>query len=136
MKDYSKWHEVKTVIENHHLSKYFREREVWWCALGLNVGSEQDGKNKQFSRPVLIIKKFNQDMFWGIPLTSHFKEDRFHFQITIGKNSHSKDGWSKPSCLVLSQLKLYSSKRLERRFVRISKLDQHKIIERIISLFL
>ena len=25
---------------------FFREKEVWWIALGVNIGFEQDGKGK------------------------------------------------------------------------------------------
>ncbi len=39
---------------------YFNEREIWWAHLGVNVGYEQDGKNDNFERPVLIIKKFGK----------------------------------------------------------------------------
>ena len=43
---------------------YFREKEVWWAALGKNVGFEVDGKHELFERPVLIVKKiFQRYMF-------------------------------------------------------------------------
>ena len=31
------------------------------------MGFEEDGKNDNFVRPVLVLKKFNNDMFLGIP---------------------------------------------------------------------
>lgn len=31
---------------------------------------ETDGKHHSFERPVVVIYKFNKEMFWGIPLTS------------------------------------------------------------------
>ena len=49
---------------------YFHEREVWFCSVGVNVGMERDARNTKFSRPVVIVKKFNEFMFWGVPLSS------------------------------------------------------------------
>ncbi len=43
----------------HHINKnniYFYEGQIWWAALGKNIGYEIDGKNENFNRPVLIIK--------------------------------------------------------------------------------
>lgn len=31
----------------------FSEGQIWWAALGKNVGVEINGKNKDFSRPVV-----------------------------------------------------------------------------------
>ena len=35
----------------------FKEGEIWWSAIGENVGIEVNGKGKPFSRPVYIYKK-------------------------------------------------------------------------------
>ena len=43
---------------------YFREKEIWWASLGANIGYEQDGKNDNFERPVLILKSLIK-MFCG-----------------------------------------------------------------------
>lgn len=45
---------------------YFREREIWWCSVGINIGDEEDGKNNLFERPVLILKKFNERIVWVV----------------------------------------------------------------------
>lgn len=34
----------------------FKEREIWWCKVGVSVGCEMD-KRQNFLRPVLILKK-------------------------------------------------------------------------------
>jgi len=69
-KDYGQWHYLKSKIEIDTPSPQFRELEIWWCSLGKNVGTEEDGKNNLFERPVLIFRKFNKEIFWGLPLTS------------------------------------------------------------------
>ncbi len=125
-KDFTKWNKIKADVNNKERKIFFNEREIWWCILGLNVGSEQDGKNNKFERPVLIIKKFNKNMFWGIPLTSKIKEDKNYHQINYNNHSNS---------IILSQLKLISSKRLLRRSVRLPSNKFQEIVNQIKSLF-
>lgn len=43
-KDFKGWHSKKEKIENQNETISFRERDIWWCHLGLNLGHEQDGK--------------------------------------------------------------------------------------------
>ena len=45
--------------------------------MGQNIGFEQNGKGKEFIRPVLIYKKLTKDMFIGIPLTTTNREGSF-----------------------------------------------------------
>ena len=33
---------------------YFRDGEIWWARLGVNIGYEMDGKNSNFARPVTV----------------------------------------------------------------------------------
>jgi len=37
-KDFQNWHKIKADIDQFRLSPFFREREIWWCSLGANVG--------------------------------------------------------------------------------------------------
>ncbi len=82
-KDFNTWNKKKKVLDDNKIkySFFYHEREIWWTSIGLNIGVETDGKNDSFERPVLIIKKFNKDMFWGIPLTSHKKEGIFFLKL-------------------------------------------------------
>ena len=54
-KDFSLWHTRKTFVHNEKQRPFFSEREVWFCAMGENVGYEQDGRGENFLRPVLIL---------------------------------------------------------------------------------
>ncbi len=102
-----KWAKLKLRI--HIVSEidfYFREREVWWCSLGVNIGHEQDGKNEKFERPMLILKKFNKHIFWGVPLTSQQKSGKYYHKTYYQEHCY---------CVILSQLRLVSSKRLTRK---------------------
>lgn len=102
-KNFKTWHELKEKINNKDNAAYFKEREVWFCYLGCNVGYEQDGKGKYFLRPVLIFKQFNKNVFLGIPLTNAVKNNKFYYTIKIQNKLH---------CLILSQIRLIDSKRL------------------------
>ena len=106
VKDFKSWYLLKSRIEKTQKEKYFKEREIWWCSIGVNVGYEEDGKNIRFERPILIFRKFNKGMFWGMPLTSKPKKGKFFFTFVFN---------SKKSTVILSQLRVLSSKRLIRR---------------------
>jgi mRNA interferase MazF len=86
-KDFDAWNEEKKIRDQEERIVFFREREVWWCAVGINIGREQNGKDKQFQRPVLIIKRINTEMFLGIPLTSRFHKNSYIEKITHNKRS-------------------------------------------------
>lgn len=101
-KDFQKWNEKKEKIHESADSFFFHEREVWWCSLGINVGYEQDGA-KNFIRPIIIFKKFNNRIFWGIPLTTKDKNGKYYYKFAfLNKNNTA----------ILSQLRLLDSKRL------------------------
>ena len=56
-KKFSDWTKLKIRIHSRRKKVYFKEREIWWVSLGVNIGHEQDGKNIRFERPVLILKR-------------------------------------------------------------------------------
>lgn len=88
-------------------------REIWWCSIGLNIGHEQDGKEKDFTRPVLIIKEFNKDIFLCVPLIGKKKEGYYYFPLGIIDDREAS--------AVLSQIRLMDNRRLT---TKITTLDQ------------
>lgn len=136
MKNYKDWHNLKSDIEENGQEKKFREREIWWCSLGENIGFEQDGKNEKFERPVLVLRKFNKGMFFGLPLTSKRKEDKFHMGFTVKTKNKNGEFEENESFAILSQLRLLSSKRIIRRIVRINENTFAKIEGGFIKLLL
>src|SRR5436190_23684298 len=80
-KDFDSWNEQKKEANGRTESPRFHEREVWWCKLGVNVGSEQDGVRGRFERPVLIIRNFNGRILWVVPLTRTHKNDRRYYVL-------------------------------------------------------
>ncbi len=39
-KDFRRWTTKKEVLNDTEGTALFHEREVWWCALGVNIGFE------------------------------------------------------------------------------------------------
>jgi mRNA interferase MazF len=111
-KDFSKWTTKKVELNNTSGSALFREREIWWCTLGTNIGFEQDG-NKKFSRPVVILSKFNLDTCLIVPLTTSIKKGKYYFSVG--------DITGREAVAVLSQLRFVDRKRLELKITTMDK---------------
>ena len=103
-KDFDKWNNDKKGLDHKSKNVFFHDREVWWCKIGVNVGFEQDGKGDRFARPVLVVKKFNNEIFWGVPLSTKIKQTKFYAPVDIG------DGEIR--CAIISQMRLFDGKRL------------------------
>jgi mRNA-degrading endonuclease toxin of MazEF toxin-antitoxin module len=72
------WNKKKKEIE-HKIpvaDLFCSERQIWWCSLGKNIGSEENGKHELFERPVIIFRKFGKRMMWVIPLTTQEKNSK------------------------------------------------------------
>lgn len=117
-KKFDAWNSIKKKIDRRDYGMRFREREIWWCSLGLNVDCEQDGKNATFNRPVLVVRKFNRDMFWGVPLSRISKDNPFYVAIELEEMTRYA---------IISQMRLLASKRLQSRIVRIPEAEQEKV---------
>ena len=78
MWDFPGWHRQKEQLHAQHHTPTFQEREIWWCSVGVNVGHEMDGKNQFYNRPVLIMRKFNPHIFFGVPLTTKMKQNPYY----------------------------------------------------------
>jgi mRNA interferase MazF len=124
-KDFDKWNREKKKVDAQEIQRdlFFHEREVWWCKLGINIGVETDGKNQNYERPILIIKKFNNAMLWAVPLTSKERSTPHHLKIT----HEAGISW-----VCLSQIRTVSTKRLLRKIGMISETDFKDVLERII----
>lgn len=69
-KHFDDWIDLKERLHNMNRLRTIHENEVWWCAMGENVGVEINRKSSTFARPVLIFKKLSRYGSLGIPLTS------------------------------------------------------------------
>ena len=106
-KEYDEWHNKKKILnEREDIDNiFFREKEVWWTALGVNIGFEQDGKGEEFRRPVLILKKFNKYVVLVVPLTTKIKKNnKYYVSCSIVNDSTLR-------MVIISQIRLIDTKR-------------------------
>ena len=122
IKDFAGWHKLKTSLNERENAPTFQQREIWWCSIGVNIGDEEDGKNRLYHRPVLIIRKFNSHIFWGTPLTTKIKDSIFYHKIYFN---------DKEQCVMLTHMRPLESKRLDRK---IGKLPNNQFLEIISNL--
>jgi len=123
-KDFDAWNKEKKTTDKKIVNKglFFYAREIWWCSAGLNIGVEANGKNENFERPMLIVKKFNADMIWVLPLTTKEKQNKYH---------HKLEHEVIKSWVILSQIKTISTKRLLRKIGSISDSDFKEVILKV-----
>ncbi len=71
IKRFFEWIGIKEKLHSIiHKPPYVSGGEIWWASLGENIGSEINGKNRQFSRPVIILRKLSNGFYIVIPLTT------------------------------------------------------------------
>lgn len=124
-----KWFVIKEI--KHNISEYKIPRinngEVWWTAIGENVGVEINGKSEYFSRPVLVYRKLSHLGFMGIPLSTQKHNGSWYIEFSFqNKNVYA----------VLSQAKVFSSARLYTRLGQLDEKDMSKIYEGFKKLYL
>ena len=131
-KDYTKWMGLKAGIHNDKTRPFFHEREIWFSSLGENVGFEQDGSGENFRRPVIILRKFNNEVIWVLPLTRTDKTGKYYFRISPVDGKGNADGRS--SVVILSQIRLLDAKRLQYKIGDVKEKEFEKIKEALKAL--
>jgi len=118
-KDFDQWNTKKKQTHAKGKRPFFHIREIWYCKLGVNIGFEQDGAGNDFLRPVLIFRKFNNEVFWGIPLTRTHKKSPFYFSFTLQTRGVRGEG----SVAILSQIRIIDASRLSHKIGEIRIVD-------------
>ncbi len=120
---FDNWNDLKKYSDGLNSHSFFKERDVFYVKIGKNIGCEQNGKNKDFGRPVLILKKFNNDIFWGIPLSRTKNIGKYYFSVEFVQGEKST--------AILSQIRLFDGRRLLNKRGMISKDDFSVIKQKI-----
>lgn len=115
---FDEWNEVKKETHKEEVLVGFKNRDIFYIKMGQNIGFEQNGKGDNFVRPVVVFKKFNKNMFFGIPLSTQIKEGRFYCYFEFKKGATTSK-----NIALLSQMKLYSTNRLLNKIGVINKKD-------------
>jgi mRNA-degrading endonuclease toxin of MazEF toxin-antitoxin module len=125
-KDFDKWNEKKKQTDTEK-PRLYTVREIWWCQLGLNIGSEQNGNGKLFLRPVIILRGFSADTCMVIPLTT---SPRLHpLRIAAGEVQGEK------ATALLSQIRVIDTRRLVEKVGFIDKVIFEEIRKTARKLF-
>lgn len=112
-KNFYNWNIIKEKSHLRDSRLLFNEREIWWCRLGVNIGDEEDGKGGLFLRPVLVLRKLNKRIFFGVPLSSVIKENHSYY--------HKFEFKGKSQSVILAQVKLLDAKRFEEKMGAVGK---------------
>jgi mRNA-degrading endonuclease toxin of MazEF toxin-antitoxin module len=112
-KDFDIWNTKKKIIHNSDRVLFAHTREIWWCSLGVNIGSEQDGSPEDYRRPVVILKSLGQETCLIIPLTTSTRSHRL--RIPIGEVQ------GKEAVALMSQLRVIDTKRLVKKVGYLNK---------------
>lgn len=126
-KNFHDWADQKADLETKTPPPYFHPREVWWCALGVNIGFEEDGKGPEYTRPVLILRKFGA-LFWAVPLSTTSKRGVFYHPFTYKAERGE-------SVALLTHVRVLDSRRLVRKDGMASKEDFAAIQAAVVALF-
>lgn len=119
--EFDRWNKKKQMLasDRYVCHIYPHRGEVWICSLGWNVGREQNGNTQDFMRPVLIINRFNSELFWVVPLSTKQKEIDYYYNYT--------DAAGNDVSVILAQMRLVSIKRLQRYMHRLLSVHMHVI---------
>lgn len=125
-KDFDGWNTWKKKTHEEH-PRFYTVREVWWCRLGVNVGSEQDGSGTTYLRPVLIIRGFGPETCVVVPLT---RSRRVHpLRLPVGKIQ------GEDAVALLSQLRVLDTRRLVEKIGFLDKQTFSHIRKAVSGLF-
>lgn len=105
-KSFDAWNECKKKTDTEQ-SRFYTVREIWWCRLGLNIGTEQDGKGEWYVRPCVILRGFGADACLVVPLTTSEREHPLRVFVGLVDESVARAN--------LSQIRVVDTRRLEQR---------------------
>jgi mRNA interferase MazF len=115
VKDFNTWNTVKQRIHGGARTITMRAGEIRWVSLGVNVGSEIDGKGVSFTRPALILHVIGLHLALVVPMSTTTKELPGHHPLFF------KGKWV---MLCFSQMRVISQKRM---YSRLGKLSNEKL---------
>ncbi|MCK5472098.1 type II toxin-antitoxin system PemK/MazF family toxin [Candidatus Gracilibacteria bacterium] len=127
MKEFDKWNSLKKQTDLREKHVFFKERDIFWVRHGENIGFEQNGKGEYFLRPAIILKKFNQNIFWGVPLMTAEKiNKKYYFEFASNRGEKS--------LAILSQIRLFDAKRLSQKIGMINQTDFSSLKAKLVEI--
>lgn len=121
-KDFDKWNSIKKELENKQQKFFFKEGEIWWMSVGVNVGNESCGKGEIFRRPVLILRKLSSNNFIGVPLSTKNKIGNWFTNVSVNNEN---------IIVLLYQIRMFSINRFQRRLSSLDDNDFKNVKEKL-----
>lgn len=114
--DFDAWNEQQKAIHAAAHTPIFREGQVWWCRLGVNIGSEVYGKGPQRTRPVIVLRKLSREASIVVPVTSQqpARVSDWYFPMRWA----ARDQW-----VMLHQARMVSAARFTSRMAELPESD-------------
>ncbi len=123
-KKFDEWNIEKQKINIKKNIKWFQPRDIFWAKIGMNIGDEENGKGEFLMRPLLVIKKFNNSLFWGIPLSTKIKKNnKYYISFELKGKIRSA---------IISQIRLFDGKRLVSKIGKCNK-ERFSIIKKAVQ---
>lgn len=127
LKIFRAWFKLKVLLwKKDKDSIIFKQGDIWWCSVGMNLGEEIFGKGEKFTRPVLVYRKFTSNSFLGLPLTSKEKRGSWYVRISL----HGKKSW-----VILNQARIFDKKRLTNKIGALDDTDVKKVKGSFLKLY-
>ncbi|MET0154783.1 MAG: type II toxin-antitoxin system PemK/MazF family toxin, partial [Rickettsiales bacterium] len=111
-KNFEEWNARKRELDAKKEPRSFKEGDVWWCSIGLNVGYEIFGKSAEYTRPVLILRKYTYSTFFALPLSTKRKKRPSYRDFEFNEIEGS---------VILDQGRTLDGRRLLRRMGQVPK---------------
>ena len=101
---------------------------IYWTKIGKNIGCEVFGKGENFTRPVLVLKKFGigKSLFLGVPLTSKLKNSPYAHIF--------RDNNNKLQTALLDQVRIFDTRRILSRCGSVDKMELKNIKDKIANI--
>jgi mRNA interferase MazF len=127
MKNFNDWNKLKIVLDRQINFQHPKVGEIWWCRIGINVGSEIFGKGREYTRPVLVVNDEGNESCVGIPLSSKLKVSKYCCVInTVDGKSHTTSVY---------QMKNIDKRRFKEKVYDLNKTEYSKVRDCFLELF-
>jgi mRNA interferase MazF len=127
MKNFNDWNTKKIKIDSFVNINHPRAGEIWWCSIGMNIGTEIYGKGNDFTRPVLVINAEGSESFIGIPLSSKIRNTKYSYTIKTNDN--------KLHTVLFYQIRNFDKRRLVRRIYTLSDSEMSHVRQIFYKIF-
>ena len=125
-KCFDEWNIIKKSLDKVGGCPNMSDGEVWWCAMGEDIGVEVSGKGERFLRPVLVMRKINKHEFFGVPLTAKLRRGTWYVTFVFN---------NKRETAALIQTRAISTKRLVYKMGEVPESDLRLVKQGFLRLF-